>query len=92
MSKNQTYIIALVDVRGSAGRGEKNRQAVYGSLGAVEAADVSKIIRLVWSVHATMYYGKTSDLSDTDEFLYYFDKEFRLHLCPSMYQELMSIK
>lgn len=45
LSKNQTYIIVIVDVRGSAGRGEKTRQAANGVLGTSEAVDASRVIR-----------------------------------------------
>lgn len=45
LAKNQTYIIAFVDLRGSAGRGEKLHQSVNGNLGVAEAADIDKVIR-----------------------------------------------
>lgn len=45
LSKNQSYAVALVDVRGSSGRGEKVQQAISGGLGAVEAADAMQIVR-----------------------------------------------
>lgn len=44
LAKNQTYIIALVDLRGSSGRGEKLHQALHGNLGIFESSDIEKII------------------------------------------------
>ena len=45
LAKNQTYIIALADVRGSGGRGEIVRQSIHGNLGSAEGYDIAKVIR-----------------------------------------------
>ena len=45
LAKNLSYIVANVDIRGSANRGEKLRQAVHKGLGLKEAYDIQQIIR-----------------------------------------------
>lgn len=45
LSKTQNYILAFVDSRGSAGRGEALQQMSFAKLGAEEGSDIAKIIQ-----------------------------------------------
>lgn len=45
LAKNQSYIVADVDVRGSGNRGARLEQSVYGSLGLKESYDLQQVIK-----------------------------------------------
>lgn len=44
LGKNQSYVVAEVDIRGSGGHGEMLRQATVGSLGLKESYDIQNIV------------------------------------------------
>lgn len=45
LGKNQSYLVAQVDIRGSGGHGEMLRQAVSGGLGVKESYDIQHIVK-----------------------------------------------
>ena len=47
---NSNMVVAMVDVRGSAGQGSSWKQSIRGRLGVLEAQDMEQVVRFLMSL------------------------------------------